>query len=83
MIESAGMRWYLAFTANSLPSVLHAVEAGLGLSILPRSATGLYGVREAKSLGPVPSMDLSLYAWEQDETTVELASALIDLLARE
>lgn len=81
MIERAGMSWYLAFTGSSLPSVLHAVEAGLGMAILPTRASASYRVGEVAWLGPVPAMVVSLYAWDQDEPTVTLVSALADLLA--
>lgn len=82
MIEGAGMSWYLSFTGNSLPSVLHAVEAGLGLAILPISVVGSYRIREAATMGPVPAMALSIYAWEHDEPTFELVSAIASLLSR-
>lgn len=75
-IEAAGLRWYLAFTGNSLVSVLRAVEAGLGLSILPVATIAAYAVKPCRQFEPVPPMVLSAYAWEQDAATSELLSVL-------
>ena len=44
-IEREQRRWYIAFAGSSLHNVLVAVEAGLGLSLLPRSAARGYRVR--------------------------------------
>lgn len=75
-IEAAGLRWYLAFTGNSLDSVLRAVEAGLGVAILPLSTIGAYQVQQSAQFGAVPPMVLSVYAWEQDAATTELLWAM-------
>lgn len=80
-IEAAGFRWYLAFTGNSLASVLRAVEAGLGVSILPFATIGAYSVRICQQFEPVPPMALSVYAWEQDAATKELLSAMTKLVS--
>lgn len=80
-IEAAGFRWYLAFTGNSLPSVLRAVEAGLGVSILPLTTINAYGVQICQQFEPVPPMTLSVYAWEQDAATSELLSAMMKLVS--
>ncbi|MGB5077084.1 MAG: hypothetical protein WBO17_06360 [Sphingorhabdus sp.] len=37
-------RWNLAFNGNSLGSVLLAIEAGLGISVLSTAATSTYDV---------------------------------------
>ena len=37
-IENEQRRWYVAFSGSSLHNVLVGVEAGLGLSLLPKSA---------------------------------------------
>lgn len=83
LIEAAGRRWYLAFTGNSLMSVLRAVEAGLGLAILPRGTIGGYAVRECTALTPPAPMTLSVYAWEQDAVTRALLSGVIAQVTRD
>lgn len=80
-IEAAGFRWYLALTGNSLASVLRAVEAGLGVSLLPVAAIGDYGVQSCRQFDPVPPMALSVYAWEHDAATDELVSAMTRLVS--
>lgn len=82
-VEAAGLRWYLAFTGNSLVSVLRAVEAGLGVSILPVATIAPYAVRSCRQFKPVPSMVLSAYAWEQDAATNELLSVLTEIVSLE
>ncbi|MFL0669957.1 MAG: LysR family transcriptional regulator [Erythrobacter sp.] len=80
-VEAAGPRWYLAFTGNSLVSVLRAVEAGLGAAILPLATIGSYEVHTCRQFAPVPLMALSVYGWEQDAPTHELLSGLIRIIA--
>lgn len=80
-IEAAGCRWYLAFTGNSLPSVLRAVEAGLGVSIVPLATIGAYDLQICQQFEPVAPMVLSAYAWEQDAGTNELLSAMTKLVS--
>ncbi|MFC6634358.1 LysR family transcriptional regulator [Microbulbifer taiwanensis] len=63
-IERERRNWYIAFTGSSLNSVLVAVEAGLGLSLLPLGATANYNVRQNQSLGLEPAMVVSVYSWE-------------------
>ena len=82
-IEAAGLRWYLAFTGNSLASVLRAVEAGLGVALLPSATTGDYRVQTCQQFGPVPPMVLSLYAWEYEAAADELVSAMTTLVSLE
>ncbi|WP_298283492.1 LysR family transcriptional regulator [Novosphingobium sp.] len=77
MIEVARSRWYLAFTGNSLMSVLRAVEAGLGVSVLPLATIHAAKVQICRQFEPIPPMALSAYAWDQDTATNELVSALI------
>ncbi|OYX94481.1 MAG: LuxR family transcriptional regulator [Novosphingobium sp. 17-62-19] len=77
MIEVAKSRWYLAFTGNSLMSVLRAVEAGLGVSVLPLATIDAAKVQICRQFEPIPPMALSVYAWDQDTATNELVSALI------
>jgi DNA-binding transcriptional LysR family regulator len=80
-VEAAGLRWYLAFTGNSLVSVLRAVEAGLGAAILPLATIGSYEVHTCRQFAPVPPMALSVYGWEQDAPTRELLSGLTRIIA--
>lgn len=82
-IEREGLRWYLAFSGNSLYSVLHAVEAGLGLSVLPVNAVGKHQVKKFSLFGEVRPMALSIYAWEQDAPTAELLNAIIHIVSAE
>ncbi len=82
-IEAAGLRWYLAFTGNSLVSVLRAVEAGLGVSILHVATIAPYAVQPCRQFEPVPPMVLSAYAWEQDPATNELLSVLTEIVSLE
>lgn len=82
-IEGAGLRWYLAFTGNSLVSVLRAVEAGLGVSILPVATIAPYAVQTCRQFEPVPPMVLSAYAWEQDAVTNELLAVLTEIVSLE
>lgn len=80
-VEAAGLRWYLAFTGNSLNSVLRAVEAGLGVSILPLGTIGSYAVQTCSQFETVSPMALSIYAWEKDVATSELLSAITELVS--
>jgi DNA-binding transcriptional LysR family regulator len=82
-IETAGMRWYVAFTGNSLASVLRAVEAGLGVALLPHATMGDYRVQICQQFGPVAPIALSVYAWEQEAATDALVSVMTGLIALE
>lgn len=82
-IEATGLRWYLAFTGNSLLSVLRAVEAGLGAALLPLATMEDYRVQVCQQFAPVPPMALSVYAWEQEAATDELVSAITALIAQD
>lgn len=82
-LEAAGLRWYLAFTGNSLVSVLRAVEAGLGVSVLPVATITPYAVQTCRQFEPVPPMVLSAYAWEQDAATTALLSVLAEIVSIE
>ncbi|WP_217570025.1 LysR family transcriptional regulator [Mesorhizobium sp. GbtcB19] len=80
-IERGQRRWYIAFAGSSLRNVLVGVEAGLGLSLLPRSATIGHRVRPYAPLGAEPSMVVSLYAWEKTGAVAELADQMTAVLA--
>lgn len=79
-IERERRRWYIAFTGNSLGSVLSAIEAGLGVSVLPVSTTGSYAVSASTIFAAETPLVLSVYAWEASGATGELATAMIEAL---
>ncbi|WP_235535004.1 LysR family transcriptional regulator [Sphingomonas sp. Leaf339] len=80
-IERERRRWYIAFTGNSLGSVLSAVEAGLGVSVLPISTIGTYAVRPSEVFSAETALSLSIYAWEVGGPTGELLQAMTDVVA--
>jgi DNA-binding transcriptional LysR family regulator len=79
-IERQRRRWYIAFTGTSLDSVLVAVEAGLGLSLLPVGTTVGRRVRPQVGFGLEPAMVVSVYSWEQDGRIGELVRLMAALL---
>lgn len=76
-IEREQRRWYIAFTGNSLASVLSAVEAGLGVSVLPVSTTGAYAVSASSLFAAEAPLSLSIYAWEAGGRVGELLHDMI------
>lgn len=80
-IEREQRRWYIAFSGSSLHNVLVGVEAGLGLSLLPKSAVAGYRVRQHAAFGPEPSMVTSVYALENTGPVSELVTGMIAVLA--
>lgn len=81
-IERARRRWYIAFTGNSLGSVLSAIEAGLGVSVLPTGTTKNHAVRASALFAPEDPLTLSTYAWEAGGATGELLAAMTAIVAR-
>ena len=79
-IERERRRWYIAFTGSSLGSVLSAIEAGLGVSVLPVSTTGDHAVRTSTVFAAEAALVLSIYAWEARGPTGELVDAMIDVV---
>ncbi|MEF3083678.1 LysR family transcriptional regulator [Luteimonas sp. SMYT11W] len=62
--DADGRRWYVAFSGSSLQNVTTAVEAGLGISLLPvRVATG-QRMQRCRLFGAEQAMVVSMYAWE-------------------
>lgn len=80
-IEREQRRWYIAFTGNSLGSVLSAVEAGLGVSVLPVSTTRAHAVRTSAIFSPEAALSLSIYAWEVRGPASELLQDMLGVTA--
>jgi DNA-binding transcriptional LysR family regulator len=80
-IEREQHRWYIAFAGSSLHNVLVAVEAGLGLSLLPRSAARGYRVRQYAPFGTERPMAISVYSWESTGPASELVERMGAVLA--
>ena len=81
-LERERRRWYIAFTSASLRNVLMAVEAGLGLSLLPLDAAKGWRVEPVAELGAEPPVVASLYSWERDGLVGELANEVLAILER-
>lgn len=81
-IERERRRWYIAFTGSSLDGVLVAVEAGLGLSLIPAGAATGRRVRPHAGFGIEPAMVVSVYSWEQDGPIGDLVELMIGVLAK-
>ncbi|GAB6263417.1 LysR substrate-binding domain-containing protein [Photobacterium sp. CCB-ST2H9] len=62
--DSLGRSWRLAYVSTSLSGVCCAVEAGLGISLLPRRlVTAQHRILdEQDGLPPVPDMEVTLHA---------------------
>jgi DNA-binding transcriptional LysR family regulator len=80
-IERERRRWYIAFTGNSLGSVLSAIEAGLGVSVLPVSTVAAHAVRASSIFDADAPLMVSVYAWESDGATGELVAAMSEVLS--
>lgn len=80
-IELAKRRWYVAFSGSSLHNVLTAVEAGLGLSMLPIGTTVGRRVRTFTGMGEEPAIAVSLYAWGDSSMVSELVDEMTSYLS--
>lgn len=80
-IEQEQLRWYIAFSGSSLHNVVVAVEAGIGLSLLPRCAVAGYRVRPYAPFQGEPSMAVSVYARESAGVVGGLVEQLRQILA--
>lgn len=80
-IEREQRHWYIAFSGSSLHNVLVGVEAGLGLSLLPRSAAIGRRVRQYAPFGKEPAVVVSIYAWEKTGLVAELVERMTAVLA--
>lgn len=81
-IEQRRRRWYVAFTGSSLGSVLAAVEAGLGISLVPVGAAANYRVRPCAGFTAERPMAVSLYAWENTGPIGTLVGLMGEALAQ-
>lgn len=79
-IERERRRWYISFSGSSLHNVLIAVEAGLGLSLLPIGTTHGRRVRPYAPLGMEPAMVVSIYAWEKAGVMADLVRSMTRVL---
>jgi len=75
-LERERRRFYVSFTASSLTNVLVAVSAGLGISLVPLSATRDYHVRTAAFLGAEKDMVVSVYAWQKSGPAGDIADRI-------
>ena len=80
-IERERRHWYIAFTGSSVTGVLAAVEAGLGLSLLPVGTTAGRRTRLHAGFGVEAAMTVSLYSWETDGPVGELVEMMTGVLA--
>lgn len=80
-IEREQRRWYIAFTGNGLGSVLSAIEAGLGVSVLPISTIAAHSVQPSRLFVAEDALLISIYAWESEGPTDELVDAMAEALA--
>ncbi|WP_367348124.1 LysR family transcriptional regulator [Sphingobium yanoikuyae] len=74
-------RCHVAFTGSDLTSVLTAVEAGMGLSLVPMRAAAGRAVRPYAPFGAEADMRVSLYAWDDAGPTAELVAQMAAVLA--
>lgn len=81
-LDQAQRPWYVAFSSSSLNSVLSAVEAGLGVSLVPSHAARGRRLRAAGGFGAVAGMAASLYAWEPQGALADLVQGMTEVLAR-
>jgi DNA-binding transcriptional LysR family regulator len=81
-MERERRRWYVAFTSASLRNVLMAIEAGLGLSLLPVDSAKGWRVKPLADFAPEPPVLASLYSWERGGLVGELANEVLDILKR-
>lgn len=79
--EREQRRWYVAFAGSNLPNVITAVEAGLGISLLPLRAVEGRDIRPYRPFGSEPAMLLSLYAWEMTGPAAPLVAMMREVLA--
>lgn len=75
-LDLIGRRWRLVYTSSSLAGLLSAIEAGMGVSLLPRRVVGS-GLSEIADLPAVPPMEIVLHAADPD---MPFAREVMDIL---
>lgn len=78
-LDSIRREWRLVYTSSSLAGVLSAVNAGLGISLLPRRVAGS-GLREILTLPEVDAMEIAIHQADPNSLFV---SEIIQILADE
>jgi DNA-binding transcriptional LysR family regulator len=79
-LEREGRRWFVAFSGRSLQSVVAAVAAGVGVSLLPLAGVSEAGLARRFDLGAVAPMQVALYAREGEGALAELGREMIAVL---
>jgi DNA-binding transcriptional LysR family regulator len=74
-LEEANRKWEVVFTGNSIASVQAAVQAGMGLSILPKGAIK-EGLIKAPSNLELPELPMYSLALITDKQTENIASVI-------
>ena len=64
-LDAMGRRWRLVYTSSSLAGVLSAIDAGLGVSLLPRRVVGP-GLLEVPSLPKLEAMEIAIHQADPD-----------------
>lgn len=82
-LEEGGRDWHIAFTGNSLGSVVTAVEAGIGITVLPMSAVRDRLVQVSPAFGAEGAMSVSIYAWDGAGVFDELIEGMITQLGED
>lgn len=76
-LKRAGRRWRIAYTGAALGGVQSAVAAGLGITVLGRSAV-LPGMRVLDGLPPLPDSEIALYCRARPSAPVRALAQLIE-----
>ncbi|HCR96524.1 MAG: LysR family transcriptional regulator [Halomonas sp.] len=78
-LDNVRRGWHLVYTSSSLAGLLSAVNAGLGISLLPRRVVNS-GMQEVPTLPAVDAMEIAIHQADQDSPFV---SEIIQILADE
>ncbi|WP_367873938.1 LysR family transcriptional regulator [Luteolibacter sp. Populi] len=64
LLERAGRPWRIAYSSASLPSIQAAIQAGLGIGVLAKSAIlpGMKAVGPKADLPPMPDVSIAIYS---------------------
>ncbi|MDX1301431.1 LysR family transcriptional regulator [Photobacterium sp.] len=79
-INHEGKHWYVAFSSSSINNVLSAVEAGLGITLLPVGATIGRRVRPFKGFGNELPMVITLYSNNERPAVEKLSENMSSVL---